>query len=441
MKKMKKYSSVASIAVCILLIIILQGVLSLYSLNSIYNYNVNSMTSGIQREIRNGKILIGLAAAGSLLLGVYAIIIIRRRFSNPVKNIIEVADDIADGDLRYGNISDGTYSDMDELRQVIVGIERDLYALMGRILTELDSLSELIDKNQKYYNSLNIQVEDINLATAGLMIGMAESSYSTEQISLSVNDIDTTLADISRKIKIQADEVNNFGEKANSLKEKSLTLREPSAGLLENINEYFIRITEQSEPLRQVKNLSASVLSISERTNRLSLSAGLEAARAGEAGIGFAVIADEVRKLAEDLQATADEIRKITDGVITSTDSFTESVNNALDYLSAAVIGNHDEMISICETFSQAAAVISKNISDYGAGIQTTSDASKNIGVSVSEIVVAAAENTDKATIITTKSTGIANDISNTRLSLKETSETLNRLTSEINKYRKTDIQ
>lgn len=200
--------------------------------------------------------------------------------------------------------------------------------LMGNILTSSE-------KTKNYVQSLLINVDDTNRSAEEIAISVSEIARGIETVSgdatRTMNSI-TNMADSFAQVEDFAqntlkNSVEMQGATYNSVKVLDDLVDRIHAN--SDINDDLAReVTTLEEYAKQISGITVEVTNISEQTNLLALNAAIEAARAGEQGRGFAVVADEVRKLAEQSTASALKIDKLVDTISKQMDLVSETMKN-----------------------------------------------------------------------------------------------------------------
>ena len=173
--------------------------------------------------------------------------------------------------------------------------------------------------------------------------------------------------------------------------------------MLNEIRSSLNSALEESRTVEKINQLTQEILDISSQTNLLSLNASIEAARAGDAGRGFSVVADEIRVLADGSAKTAGNIQSISLLVTNAVNKLAKNAEDMIHFIDDKVIKDYDDLVSVAQQYERDTDDVNElfrefagNTSDINSTIQSITQGINNISIAADESargVATAAEN------------------------------------------------
>ncbi|MCF2828876.1 methyl-accepting chemotaxis protein [Pseudoalteromonas sp. L23] len=251
-----------------------------------------------QSESRKTVTVIIAVSVVVILLGCFLSWYITRLIKAPIggepKEIAEVASRIASGDLTIqfdrGESVSGIYLAM-----------RDMADKLKAIIAEIQSSTHALSSSSETLSAITSQSKQ------GADNQMEQLSHS----AVSMNEMAATIAEITQSAQLAADAATDADSQSNSGVQVVVATQQAMEGLvgkIENVSKTIENLEQETESVGSILDV---IRGIAEQTNLLALNAAIEAARAGEQGRGFAVVADEVRSLASRTQKSTDEIQEM----------------------------------------------------------------------------------------------------------------------------------
>jgi methyl-accepting chemotaxis protein len=255
---------------------------------------------------------------GILVLAGIATILLAFAFTRsivrPLGQAVAIAENVASGDLTQ----DFFIAGKDEPARLLTALK----AMQGNLRATIQGISDSS-------NQLASAAEELNAVTEDSTRGLHQQNHEIEQAAAAVNEMTAAVDEVARNAVSTSEASREATGTAQRGREQVMSAVE-SIGLLANdVTTTASQVGHLAGQVGEISTVLDVIRSIAEQTNLLALNAAIEAARAGEAGRGFAVVADEVRALAHRTQKSTQDIEKMIDGVNKGTDKVVQAMQSS----------------------------------------------------------------------------------------------------------------
>ncbi|KPB53586.1 Methyl-accepting chemotaxis protein [Pseudomonas tremae] len=261
------------------------------------------------------QLVIGLLIAATLLTIVFAWMLIKS-ITTPIATALHAAETIAKGNLTQPIAIDGT----DEAGRLLLAMK-----------TMQDKLRDTLQGISGSATQLASAAEELNAVTDESARGLVQQNNEIEQAATAVNEMTSAVEEVARNAVSTSQASRNAATSAGDgrdLVQETVSAIERMSGDVKGTAELIINLANESRDIGKVLDV---IRSLADQTNLLALNAAIEAARAGEAGRGFAVVADEVRALAHRTQQSTSEIERMIGSIQSGTEQAVSSMRNSTE--------------------------------------------------------------------------------------------------------------
>ncbi|WP_238883445.1 methyl-accepting chemotaxis protein [Clostridium sp. YIM B02551] len=357
--------------------------------------------------------------------------------SKPIKTASEYLKVVATGDftkevpVKLLKAKDETGT----LANAINTMQTSIRNIIKKVVDESSSVSEMLNNVNSNMEQLNKGIEEISATTEEMSAGTEQTAASAEEMSATSTEIEKAVESIAIKAQEGAGVVNNVSKMTEEMKQNAIISKENAIQVYGSTKSSLKEAIEKSKAVNQINELAEGILAITSQTNLLALNAAIEAARAGQAGKSFAVVADEIRKLAEDSKNMVNRIQEVTNVILEAVNNLSSSSGEILEFIDKKVLSDYDTLVESSEKYSENSFSIDSMVTDFSATSEELFASVQNMVRAIEEIASSTNEEAHGAASIAQESEDImnkSNEVINLSESAKEKSNMLIKIVSQF---------
>ncbi len=418
--------------------------------------DTNQAITGTKTIASSARAAIYALLAAVILVGGVLGTLIVRDIANPVRSLATVANKVALGDLTE-DLTYDTTNEIGALAKAFSDMLSNLRSLVSEAISSAETVAETSETLHEITEGSAQAIEEISYAMQQLAANTDEQSMSMSETSASLAQLNTAITQVAKGAESQVESVHlasgimrdmqkSLNEALNGLEnvgsacKRSAESASKGEGAIVNVITGMHRIKHAADAtaatIRDLDKYSHDIGQILEviddiaqQTNLLALNAAIEAARAGEHGKGFAVVADEVRKLAERSSVETKAIADLISSVRHATEDAVKAMTTASKEVESGSVLT-DEARTVLDEIITEVVEIEEFVRNLITSTETLSDASHKVEHAINHIVSIAEENTAATEEMTASADEVMKAVHHVTAASQETASSIDRVSA-----------
>lgn len=286
----------------------------------------------------------------SLIILITIAIMLIKSITTSIKEILDLSNRLSKYDFSE-NINLKSNDEFGIVADSLNKAQSNIKDLIKDVIYGSEEISAASEELAASVEELTFQFKEINNSTFEVTNIVHETSATTEELTASAAEIEenvSLLATKATEVKENAEDIKN---RATEIKDNTVSVITNTKNVYDNVEEAILNSIKKASVVEEIIEMANIIENISKQTNLLALNAAIEAARAGEQGKGFAVVADEVRKLAEQSSEAVNKVKLTINDVKKAFNSISNYSTELLDFMGNDVMKQFNGFIQVGEQY------------------------------------------------------------------------------------------
>lgn len=404
----------------------------LSQMKEVNNQAANSVKFSSSRNI---SILLLVIA---FLVGLGFTVLLTRMIAVPIRTLVEHAYLMAEGDFTV-DVPDRLQYRKDEM-----GMLGNAFGEMNKKIRDmLKEVSVSVEETTASSEELSATVEEVSAQGEGITTSVQQIAAGMEEISASVQQVAAASSDIRNRIRKMEEEAIDSEGKVDEIRKRAEEMKDmariskQTANNIYNIKQQEIKLAiDEVKVVKEINKMADVISQIAAQTNLLALNATIEAASAGEHGLGFAVVAEEIRKLAEHSASTAGDIYRVIQQVNGAVVKLTANIEEILKFIDEKVTPDYEMLEKTGEQYAEDAHFVKSLTNEFAVAASRIAMAIEEIGEAIEEVSATVEEATASSQEISSSSLESTKALEEVAMTAQSQAEMAERLSIMVARFK-----